>query len=73
VFAAIKPTPPWRRANLLSTKAVAHLVDLRDLAELEDDLDTFSDRSEQIIDQYPSRSAFLNRLDGYQLKPGQVV
>jgi hypothetical protein len=44
------------------TQAVTHLVNLRDLAELEGDLDTFCDRLQQIIDQYPSRSAFLSRL-----------
>jgi hypothetical protein len=45
------------------TQAVAHLVDLHDLAEAEDDLDTFCDRLQQIIDRYPNRSAFLKRLE----------
>jgi hypothetical protein len=45
------------------TQAVAHLVDLRDLAESEDELDTFVDRLQEIIDQYHTRPAFLSRLE----------
>lgn len=44
-------------------QAVAHLVDLRELAESEDELDTFVDRLQEIIDQYHTRPAFLSRLE----------